>query len=145
MRVISYIGDCSLALRVSPPINIHISTYRNQIYKYRLTTSQVKSNRVKKSSKMSNNQVKIHQDQEDKLPFNGENGNSFLRDQDELIGQHEQVSKEKTRSKIPRKLHHPASLPRPSLFYSREFSYIIKSNIYKNKNLVIRKKYKTTD
>ena len=54
---------------------------------------------------MSSNQEKNHQDQEDKLPFNGENGNNVLRDQDDLItSQQEQVSNEKTRSEIPRKL-----------------------------------------
>ena len=54
---------------------------------------------------MSSKQVKIHQDQEDKLPFNGENGYSFLRDQDDLVtSQQEQVNNKKACSKIPRKL-----------------------------------------
>ena len=61
---------------------------------------------------MSSRQVKIHQDQEDKLPFNGENGNSFLRDQDDLVtSQQEQVNNKKACSKIPRKLQGPHKTP----------------------------------
>ena len=92
-------------------IYIYIFSNLKQERSFKLT-SQVKLNLVKQ--KMSGNQGKIHQDQEDKLPFNGENGNNSLRDQDDLVtSQQEQVNNKKACSKIPRKLQPPTSPPGP--------------------------------